>query len=90
MSSFPIGGCWVTPEATPLRGDGRGGAFLKPGLAPTLLPPNDGRLPPPAVDGACAISGPRPTVLLLFLVPELLVDPLLDNGVLYGSACART
>jgi hypothetical protein len=61
---------------------------LKPGLAPTL--PNDGRLPLPAVDGGCVISGPRPTVLLLFLVPELLVDPLLGNGALYGSACART
>ena len=63
---------------------------MKPGLAPILPLPNDGRLPPPAVDGACAISGPRPTVLLLFLVPELLVDPLLDDGALYGSVCART
>mgnify|MGYP003623144301 CR=1 FL=1 len=62
---------------------------MKPGLAPGLTLANDGLLPRPVTDGAWAASLFPPKVLLLFLVPELLVDPLLDV-VLYGSACART
>jgi hypothetical protein len=90
VSSLPSVGSCVSPEATQFRGDGRGGAFLKPGLAPAPTLANDGLLPPPVVGGVCKASWPPPRVLLLFLVPELLVDPLLDDGALYGSACART
>jgi hypothetical protein len=89
VTSLPSAGFCVSPEATQFRGEGRGGAFLKPGLAPALTLANDGLLLRPIVEVGRAVSLLPPRVLLLFLVPELLVDPLLD-GVLYGSACART
>jgi hypothetical protein len=89
VTSLPSFEFCVSPEATQFRGDGRGGAFLKPDLAPAVTLANEGLLPRPVVEGICVVSWFPPRVLLLFLVPELLVVPLLDV-TLYGSACART